>query len=432
MPPLIDRAWAFRLARDILFLGFLLNVGVCVFSALVLEREYPHTTFLFRPVDQFQDFYAVLRSTEALDPYHIRPVTEVPGRTGVEVSNYFPLTHILLYPFTWMGKEWALALYLGISLLGFSYGYAQICRAIGLRRKAQWVGAWFVFIPFNYAILMTMDRGNLELWVFLTIAFGIYCFSKQRERTGAVILGLAAAIKAFPLLFLFPLFVQKKYGLVLLSVATFLIACLASALFFEGDLASNYGQFETAMTTFGGFLLAGVNGITHSLSLFSFFYTSVLLWTQNFQPEPLLEQWRGIYSIAAGALLLALLLVIWLKQMEDWKKWALLCFGLMILPFPSYDYKLLYALIPLTFLIVGDFSREKVKKYIWLLCLLITPKVFVLFSDVRVSVLINPLLILLLVGLILTEKPSLVAFVDQVRIKGKDASERRGNRVKDM
>jgi|GEM_PF-4544285 len=379
----------FRLARLILFWGFLLNLAFCL-VCIFLDLDYPWTTFLFRPLDRFQDFFAVYRSTAALDPYEVRPVIDIPGHSGVEMSNYLPLTHILFYPLTWVDQDSALMIFLGLSVAAFSYAFWKMAQYLHLS-KLDTALSWFIFVPFCYPILFTWDRGNLECWVFMSVAYGIYMITKGRDNLGALAIALAGAIKIFPLLFLFPLFIRGKFKPLLIAAAAFVGATWISLMMFEGTVMGNIEALHSALFSFSNFLLFWVNGITHSIGLFSGIYSAVIYYNQNFTNATELKVWVDRYNIFVLITLASILLYIWRARIERWKEWMLLVGAIQLLPFPSYDYRLLYSLIPLTFAVTDPTIKVK---YVWLLALTVVPKVVPFMVDVRIGNFLNPILIL--------------------------------------
>lgn len=374
--------------------GFLVNTSICLFYDHVLEYEYPHTTFLFRPYDRYQDFLTVLRTSSDLDPYRVRAV-DIAGKPNSEVSNYFPFIHLLLYPATLYEQTDSLYVFLGICLLIMTIMFSVLCRQLKITNPWTWLWSWLIFVPLNYPVLFTLDRGNIEFIVFFLIAAGIFAISNLWKRSGAVLIGLAGAIKGFPLLFLYPLFLRRSFTAVALGIFAFLAASLISLAAFTQPIVKNIKAFHSALFSFSDFVLEYINGITHSISLFSGFYTLIVWYNQQLTELPLLREWRNTYGILTIIFLFSLLSFLWFrrKDLDTWRQWALLFAAAQILPHPSYDYKLLYSLIPAAMIVVRARSDER--KYVWLYGLLLIPKTLTLFADVRWSVLINPALILL-------------------------------------
>jgi hypothetical protein len=86
---------------------------------------------------------------------------------------------------------------------------------------------------------------------------------------------------------------------------------------------------------------------------------------------------------------------VFVSRLEFWKTWFILVAAVQVLPFPSYDYKLIHTLVPMFLLIRSGKETRWTGAYLALLCLIVVPKGFwILFRDVRCGVIVNPLLIL--------------------------------------
>lgn len=63
--------------------------------------------------------------------------------------------------------------------------------------------AMAVFLLFSQPVLFTLDRGNIEVFVWIVSAVSIVALLSGRSRVAAIFLGLAMALKPFPALLLF-------------------------------------------------------------------------------------------------------------------------------------------------------------------------------------------------------------------------------------
>lgn len=399
----------FRLARHIIAVGFLLNALFCLVCRFVLDLDYPFNTFLFRPVDRFQDFYSVMRSTEGLNPYLVRDVIDVPGHGGIEVSNYFPFTHIVFYPFTRMPAEIALVFFLGLSALLYTLMLNHFMRAIGVVSKQEKFWSWAVFLPMNYAVLFTFDRGNIELWVFGLVVIAIYLYERCREYHYATLIGMAASFKLIPFIFLFPAITERRWKAVFTAALVFVGLSFFAFLFFDGTIGSNLESLKIAFFAFGDFLLVGGNGVTHSINVFSAVQAVVIYWNWEIPPPEVLKPWLHYYNFVSLIFLGLILLWSWIKPLARWRRWAIICCLVQALPFPSYDYRLLYTLISLGLVMLNAAVIRRAPTYVWLLCLTAVPKMIPWIGDVRISVLLNPLLILATLSLLIFEGPDRVS-----------------------
>jgi hypothetical protein len=107
-----------------------------------------------------------------------------------------------------------------------------------------------------------------------------------------------------------------------------------------------------------------------------------------------LRQIVANYYVVAGIIGLAAVAFVFVSRIEFWKAWFVLVAAVQLLPFPSYDYKLIHTLVPMFLLIRSGKENRWTGAYLALLCLIVVPKGFwILFMDVRCGTIVNPLLI---------------------------------------
>jgi hypothetical protein len=117
-------------------------------------------------------------------------------------------------------------LFLGICMFCFTF----ILWRSAYVRTLSTAGAILTTVLLGYPMWMNADRGNIECVVWAISASGLYLLMRSRNRTGAVLIGIAASIKPFPILFLLLLLRKGKnkkaglkevtYGLVTLCLVT--------------------------------------------------------------------------------------------------------------------------------------------------------------------------------------------------------------------
>lgn len=106
----------------------------------------------------------------------------------------------------------------------------------GVRRelRKQGIGAWestlfpLTVVLFSFPIAGLLVRGNIELFLWILAATGVWLFLRGREDAAALLWGLVAAAKLYPILFLALLLPRRKWRAFALGVATFLGATAAA------------------------------------------------------------------------------------------------------------------------------------------------------------------------------------------------------------
>jgi hypothetical protein len=383
-----------RFCRRFLAAGFILGVAFCVFYAVFLGRDYPYSTFLFRPWDRFQDFLGVLRMTADRNPYHMKTVIGVLGHYPTEASNYFPFTHLLLYPFTLINEYASLTIY-SLLVIGFSVFASATAPGAGLSyNRGQRFLNVLVFTLMSYPLLFTIDRGNIEGIIFIFLSCAAWLYLSGRGKWAAACIGLAASIKGFPILFLVLFVKERRWKELLIGVAVPVCLTLVALLFLKGGVFENLTLLRETLRNFSDFLLIKWTGITHSVSLFGMAYAYWVILNHAFMDLASLRQIVANYYVVAGIIGLAAVAFVFVSRIEFWKAWFVLVAAVQLLPFPSYDYKLIHTLVPMFLLIRSGKENRWTGAYLALLCLIVVPKGFwILFMDVRCGTIVNPLLI---------------------------------------
>jgi hypothetical protein len=80
----------------------------------------------------------------------------------------------------------------------------------------------------SFPIAGLLQRGNIELFVWIFTALGIWAFLRGRNDAAAVLWGLAAAVKLYPVVLLVLLLPRRRWPAFALGIATFAGVTLAS------------------------------------------------------------------------------------------------------------------------------------------------------------------------------------------------------------
>lgn len=216
-----------------------------------------------------------------------------------------------------------------------------------LRKKLGKTEIINLFLPlvFNTGLLYLIDRGNIQLIVSAGISLFLYFLYLKKPVLSGLALGLAIAIKFWPIIFLMPLLRKEHRKLILTVIVSFFGLNLLALLIFDvnsaGWIAYLHSQFSQIIQ-FGsinsGLWHAG--GKNSSLAAFL-----NLIGHFGFLRNPmafLLANYLGIQLI--GAILLLLILFRYPISIGE----SMLLCGTYILVFPSAQYGYsLSILIPL-------------------------------------------------------------------------------------
>jgi hypothetical protein len=179
---------------------------------------------LFEKSEQFNDLTNYVDKTAHL--YHGAAALG----SGFPVFNYPPpgafVFKVLLHTFPGY-PVLPYLVFLAICILGFAFTAWRAGRA----SRAVWLAAASAIVTtavLGYPMWFTADRGNTEGVVWALSAAGLCFLLRARYRTAAVLIGLAASIKPFSILFLLLLLGRRKYKAAALGVVTTGLVTLAA------------------------------------------------------------------------------------------------------------------------------------------------------------------------------------------------------------
>jgi len=384
------------LIKLIIAAGFVISVFYhYAMSSYAKFNYYPYNTFLFIPKDKFNDFYNIFRATRDLNPY------------SSPLSVYFPFAYLLMYVLsmaTFFVRQLAFAVFVYIfARFAVLYVYRNMPQTDGYNKMLS----AFIYTFMSYPFLFTLDRGNLEAFLFIFLVLFFEFYQRDKFWLSSLFLSFAIAMKLYPILFLVLFLIKKRYRETFVTVGLVAILTLLPLFIFKGGFVANL-NIVLAGSNIGSnpvfsLFLDNNNFILRSLSLFTFI--KVVLYEMNSIDIVNMAVFSKVYS-AAGALLIALSMAyVLFVEKELWKQAAIVVFAMLLFPHVSGDYKLIHVFIPLVLFINHGMKSSADKYYAVLFALLLIPKDYYIFtnlvsdsgaSDISLSVLLNPLIMMLL------------------------------------
>lgn len=368
----------------IIVVGFALSVFYhYVLSNYFGLNYYPYNTFLFSPGDKFNDFFNIYRATIGLDPY-VFPV-----------SVYFPFTFSIMYLFTILNTKYIFAL-LTIAFIGFFATY--IYKNISFLDRTNKYLFVFSFTFMTYPILFALDRGNVEIFLFVFLALFMYAYQKGEDWKSMIFLSFAIAMKLYPIVFITLFLADKKYKQAIITILLVIGISLLSASILNGGIINSFAGISSNLALFNKGYVGTDQGLQHNSSLYGLFEISQRFFLPGL--SFLVSYYLYIVSIFLGAIFLYVLFI----EKTLWKKVALLTLSIILFPQVSFDYKLIHLFIPIMLFVNAKSSRFGAA-YAAMLALLLIPKDYYLITaDISIAVVINPLLMAAIIGLIFFER----------------------------
>jgi hypothetical protein len=342
-----------------------------------------------------------------------------------KISPYFPFAMVIVKIFNIIGnKNVSLIIFLFIFICFFIYACFS---ALKTKKIIVDIRNVFIFIFLSYPVLFAIDRANFEIFVFIFMYFFIVLYYKKKTLLASIFLILAICMKLFPAVFLLLFLKDKKYkecSIVIFLSIIITIICYSAL---PGGLVANIIGHLRNLNLFNQTYAIGDFSLHMGNSIWGIIKISLKA-LQNFLQYSLgienLSFLLKYYTYFTGLLFILVALYILFIEKIFWKIIFILTVILCILPHVSFDYKLLHLYIPLFFFINNNDSlnnninnnllnnslndlRNKYKFdlfYIIVFGLLLIPKdYYVLFDDVSISVILNPLLMISMAIVIIIE-----------------------------
>lgn len=391
----------------VLAAGFVIAVMVNYYRGYYQLQPYPYNTFLFEIDDKFEDFFVVVGETIGMNPYENF------------LSGQYPFTLLVGSLFSAFTNNTAYLLFVAIFAIVF---YVLSFHFLRLEKTSLGILMTLIITTLSYPLLFSIDRGNFEMLVFAFLLIFLFYYNQSKYVEAAIFLGLAAALKIYPAIFLLLFIKDRKFKEAALSVGTMLGLTLVSLLFFEGGIWKNlqylvnfsnisnnwvFNSFlsieKGTLVQRGVSLLTFIKIVVHQLNIpLSVFVTSNFLF---------------IYFVLVAVLFLPIAYYVVFIEKSLWKNVALLTISMLLLPTLSADYKLMHMYLPL-FLFVNskETSRLDIFYLISFAILLIPKNYFFLQNvvsdaskshDISLAVTTNISVLLMLVVTIMT--PGIIA-----------------------
>lgn len=388
----------------IILIGFVFGVFYHYILSQYMNKGYILSTFLFDPKSFFCDFQAILPFIRDFAPYQ-KPDLWI---------NYFPLAYLILFPFSLIKNPI-------ISYLIFASGFVIFFVGVNIKflacqnlTKLQNFQNIFMIVFMSYPVLYLLDRGNFDMFLFVMLSLFVLAFNSKKYVVSSVCLAVVNAIKPFSWLFLLLFLIQKRYKEFFLSILLTVLMVVIGFLIFKGHFFDQLNVlFQNLLLFKKTYVLQDfyATGMTNNSSLFM----ALKLFVSKTTPTFLFSSdiFAKNYAYVSSILTLITIIFAW-REKVFWKQLTLIACNMLLIPYVAFDYKLTFLFIPLWFFINSEEKSKFDLTYIILFALLLIPKNIILFNYVvgsptfarwfSLSIIINPLIMLLLSGIIIFEQ----------------------------
>ena len=184
--------------------------------------------------------------------YNWDPLSDPRFGDLLEYPGTYALLHTRAFFFNVVAKPWPYPMYspvayppLSAALMAPIYLSGQpelmflLLAAAWIVTAVIWVRRWMIragidvwtatlfpvtMAAMSFPIARLVHQGNIELLVWMLTATGTWAWARKKDGLAAILWGLAAAMKLFPLVLLALLLPRKRWGAFLLGTMTFVVA----------------------------------------------------------------------------------------------------------------------------------------------------------------------------------------------------------------
>lgn len=317
---------------------------------------YPYTTPYLHynhllDLEIFRPRFEYLHNARFFDP----PDSFLPLTTQV---YQYPAADALLYEAFYTTKHPAPAFLLVtvplLLVLAFSFA-----RALSHTGVARWKAYGLVIysLVLSYPLWLEIVLGNLELCIFLLVAFGIWSYLKGRPYVAAVLLGIAGGMKLYPLIYL-GVFVARRQWKQTLTALVVAVLCNLVGLWLVGpSLHYSFVHVLSGLHEFREHYTRSYLPIETSIDHSAFGLLKRLIW-KRYPDGVLPDRDVTLYLISAAAVGIGLY-VARIRKLPLVNQIATLCIASIWIMPTSHDYTLLHLYVPCAMLVLLTLDRYR-------------------------------------------------------------------------
>ncbi len=401
------KAGRVQLLATIVLIGSVTAIAFHYAVAFYLVRGYPWSTFLFIPIDHFNDWR---------NPY-LWAQTFLEGQPTT--FAYYPLAFLVFSLATIVPARVGFTVLVALFAAAIVY-LVRRWMVDALPSRLTKIQCGFILVVLSYPVLFAVDRGNLELLVFVCLGGFFYSlYVRGSWWVAAIFLGAAIALKLYPATLLVLLLAERRFRATVLSVLVALGLTVGStimiALLGHVSVATVLQENIEYLNRFQHQYVLNGEGIQHGHSLWGLFRLPWFL-----AGSPIVGWQMALYGGFAAIVTLAIAAYSVFRETERWKRVLYAVALALLLPFSSSDYTLLWMYFPLVFFINGRRISSHDTAFVALFGLLMIPLDYWYLAPaegVSTSVILYPLAMVAMVGFAIIDR-------DRARLEDVTASPR--------
>ena len=227
--------------------------------------------------------------------------------------------------------------------------------ATGLHRRGVSLASACVFagvaLATSWPIYFQLDSANIEAVVSVVLALGVLASWRGRWWWAAVLIGLAGALKIFPLVLLGLVLSQRKYKEFATGVATAFVVTVGSLAYVGPTIVEAQHSVASGLLSLRRYNLVPGTPMVANHSLWMLIKWAWVKVDWHLRPIDLAREYHtfaamlNIY-VVTSAILGTALYVLWIRRLPLLNQILCLTICAVLLPPTSMDYTLLHLLVP--------------------------------------------------------------------------------------
>jgi len=199
-----------------------------------------------------------------------------------------------------------------------------------------------------FPLIFLIQRANIEIVLWLIIALGLIAYRRGLAILAAILFGIAAAVKLYPILLL-GLFLKRKKDIpaFLIGLLTAAAAMYAAVAYTGPTVAIAANGFFRGVDRFQDHYVDTVSKVEVAFDHSLFSPIKYFTYTNHTSPAP----WTTLYYVTAGAF--ALLLFLRVRTLPFLNRVVFLVAAMVSLPPVSFTYTLVHLYVPTLLLLAA-------------------------------------------------------------------------------
>lgn len=397
----MDKSKKVLILSSIVLVGFVLAVIFHYVLGFYLNKAYPFNTFLWQPGIAFGDFTEMLPLIKALAPFKAHNYW----------LNYFPLSFLILFPFTYIKHvTFSYIIFASVFIGFFVYLNKKYFNCEQLSKVENFQNI-LILTSLSYPFLSLIDRGNFDMVLFVLFAFFVISFKSEKYLLSSILLAIANSIKPFTLMFLILFLLKKKYKEFIVNIIITILLIIGGFMLLKGNIFDQISVFILNVADFNYRYVYSTKswGMGNNSSLYMCLKMLFCMNNSSFHISTFLL--ANIYKYVSAFFTIITVFFAW-KEKIFWKQITLMTLYMLLIPPVITDYKLIFLFVPI-YLFVNAKKEEATRSdliYLIFFALLLIPKHYFIvdlldnMNKFSVSAILNPTIMLLFMGQIIFEQ----------------------------